>query len=125
VGSQPSVARDIIVVGISSGGPARHAQRLRPKIDEHDYGFKMDHARTFLGARDKVKITITFRGREMAHPEHGHKLIQRIIADLLEIASVETPARTEGRMLTMVLMPKPPRGGGKVEIKETTGEAAR
>ena len=100
--------------------------KMRPKIDEHDYGFKMDHARQFLGARDKVKITITFRGREMAHPEHGHKLIQRIITDLTELASVETPARAEGRMLTMVLMPKPPRGGGKVETtKETTGEVAR
>src|SRR5512145_563653 len=44
--------------------------KMRPKIDEHDYGFKMDHARQFLAARDKVKFTITFRGREMAHPEH-------------------------------------------------------
>src|SRR4029077_18536093 len=99
--------------------------KMRPKIDEHDYGFKMDHARQFLTARDKVKITITFRGREMAHPEHGHKLIQRIVTDLTELASVETPARAEGRMLTMVLMPKPPRGGGKAETKETAGEAAR
>ena len=99
--------------------------KMRPKIDEHDYGFKMDHARQFLAARDKCKFTITFRGREMAHPEHGHKLIQRIIADLAELALVETPARAEGRMLTMVLMPRPPKGGPKVEPKETAGEAAR
>ena len=99
--------------------------KMRPKIDEHDYGFKMDHARQFLVARDKVKFTITFRGREMAHPEHGHRLIQRIIADLVELASVETPARAEGRMLTMVIMPKPPKGGVKAETKETAGEAAR
>jgi len=98
--------------------------KMRPKIDEHDYGFKMDHAREFLAARDKVKFTITFRGREMAHPEHGHKLIQRITTDLAELASVETPARAEGRMLTMVLMPKPPKGGVKVEAKEPAGEAA-
>jgi translation initiation factor IF-3 len=58
----------------------------------------------------------------MAHPEHGHKLIQRIIADLVELATVETPPRAEGRMLTMVMMPKPPKTGAKVEaIKESVG----
>ena len=99
--------------------------KMRPKIDEHDYDFKMEHARQFLAARDKVKFTITFRGREMAHPEHGHKLIQRIIAELVEAATVETPPRSEGRMLTMVMMPKPPKGGVKAEtVKESTGEAA-
>jgi translation initiation factor IF-3 len=98
--------------------------KMRPKIDEHDYGFKMDHAREFLGERDKVKFTITFRGREMAHPEHGHKLIQRIIAELTELATVETPPRAEGRMLTMVMMPRPPKTGGKAEtLKETAAEA--
>ena len=98
--------------------------KMRPKIDEHDYGFKMDHARAFLGERDKVKFTITFRGREMAHPEHGHKLIQRIIAELVELATVETPPRAEGRMLTMVMMPKPPKGGVKAEAtKDSAGEA--
>ena len=99
--------------------------KMRPKIDEHDYDFKMEHARQFLAARDKVKFTITFRGREMAHPEHGHKLIQRIIAELVEAATVETPPRSEGRMLTMVMMPKPPKGGVKAEtVKESAGEAA-
>src|SRR5262245_49219839 len=63
--------------------------KMRPKIEEHDYGFKMDHAREFLGARDKVKFTIMFRGREMAHQEIGHRLMARIIADLTEIATVE------------------------------------
>jgi len=93
--------------------------KMRPKIDEHDYDFKMDHARQFLAARDKVKFTITFRGREMAHPEHGHKLIQRIIAELVEAATVETPPRSEGRMLTMVMMPKPLKSApGKPESKD-------
>jgi translation initiation factor IF-3 len=81
--------------------------KMRPKIDDHDYGFKMDHARAFLADRDKVKFTITFRGREMAHQEIGQALVQRIIADLAEIASVEQHARSEGRTLTMVVMPKP------------------
>jgi translation initiation factor IF-3 len=75
--------------------------KMRPKIDDHDYEFKMEHARQFLAARDKVKFTITFRGREIAHQEHGNALIQKIIAALTELASVESPARSEGRTLTM------------------------
>ena len=58
--------------------------KMRPKIDEHDYDFKVNHARDFLGGRDKVKVTVTFRGREMAHQEIGHKLIQRVLADLAD-----------------------------------------
>jgi translation initiation factor IF-3 len=84
--------------------------KMRPKIDDHDYDFKINHAREFLGERDKVKFTIMFRGREMAHQEIGHKLMARIIADLGESATVETSARSEGRTLTMVVMPKPPKG---------------
>ena len=94
--------------------------KMRPKIDEHDYGFKMDHAREFLHERDKVKFTIMFRGREMAHQEIGHRLVARIIADLGEIATVETPARSEGRTLSMVVMPKPPKGGTASGAKETS-----
>ncbi len=99
--------------------------KMRPKIDEHDYGFKMDHAREFLHERDKVKFTIMFRGREMAHQEIGHRLVARIIADLGEIATVETPARSEGRTLSMVVMPKPPKGGTPSGSRETraAGEA--
>jgi translation initiation factor IF-3 len=78
--------------------------KMRPKIDEHDYEFKVQHARDFLGGRDKV--TVTFRGREMAHQEIGHKLIQRVLADLTEISTVESPPRSEGRTLSAVLMPK-------------------
>ena len=67
----------------------------------------MQHARTFLAERDKVKFTVTFRGREMAHQEIGRELIQRIIAELADVATVEQSARSEGRTLTMVVMPKP------------------
>jgi translation initiation factor IF-3 len=81
--------------------------KMRPKIDDHDYDFKMQHAREFLAARDKVKFTITFRGREMAHQEIGRQLIERIVAELAELATVEQSARSEGRTLTMVVMPKP------------------
>ena len=85
--------------------------KMRPKIEGHDYSFKMDHAREFLGERNKVKFTVTFRGREIAHQEIGHRLIQKIIAELIEYATVESPARSEGRTLTMVMMPKPPKTG--------------
>jgi translation initiation factor IF-3 len=80
--------------------------KLRPKIEEHDYTFKIQHARDFLRARDKVKLTVTFRGREIAHQEIGYKLIQKAIAELADVASVESPPRSEGRTLNAVLMPK-------------------
>ena len=90
--------------------------KMRPKIEDHDYSFKLQHAREFLEGRDKVKFTITFRGREIAHQEIGHKLIQRAITDLADVATVESPPRSEGRTRNTVLMPKPPRpGGGKSE----------
>ena len=89
--------------------------KMRPKIEEHDYGFKVEHARQFLAERDKVKLTVTFRGREMAHQDIGYKLIQKAIAELGEVATVESPPRSEGRTLTAVLMPKPPKPVGKPE----------
>jgi len=92
--------------------------KMRPKIEEHDYGFKMDHAREFLNERDKVKFTIMFRGREMAHQDIGRRLVERIVADLTDIATVEIPPRSEGRSLTMVVMPKPPKTGGQGSTKD-------
>ena len=98
--------------------------KMRPKIEEHDYMFKVVHARGFLEERDKVKVTVTFRGREIAHQDLGHKLIQKVIAALLDVATVETPPRSEGRTLFCVLMPKPAKPGasskpeGKHESKE-------
>jgi translation initiation factor IF-3 len=91
--------------------------KMRPKIDDHDYDFKMNHARDFLNGRDKVKFTITFRGREIAHQDIGHVLIQKIIAELTDVSTVESPPRSEGRSLTTVLMPKPPKPGGKEHEK--------
>ncbi|MGH7724674.1 MAG: translation initiation factor IF-3 [Candidatus Eiseniibacteriota bacterium] len=85
--------------------------KLRPKIDDHDYGFKLQHAREFLTARDKVKFTVTFRGREMAHQELGHAMLQRVIADLADIAGPESIPRSEGRTLVMIMLPKPARTG--------------
>jgi translation initiation factor IF-3 len=93
--------------------------KMRPKIEGHDYTFKIQHAREFLGERDKVKLTVTFRGREIAHQDLGHKIIQRAIADLAEIATVESPPRSEGRTLTAVLMPRPAKTGVKAEDEDT------
>jgi translation initiation factor IF-3 len=87
--------------------------KMRPKIEGHDYEFKIQHAREFLADRDKVKLTVTFRGREIAHQDLGHKIIQRAIADLAELATVESPPRSEGRTLTAVLMPRPSKTAAK------------
>ena len=69
--------------------------KFRPKIDGHDYTTKMKHVERFLGEGHKVKLTIMFRGREMAHPELGMKILDRVADDVAEIAMVESrPART-------------------------------
>ena len=97
--------------------------KLRPKIDEHDYNFKVQHARDFLEHRDKVKFTVTFRGREMAHQELGHQMLQRVIADLAEIAAPESIPRSEGRTLVMIMLPKPAKPGAPAGPPAGTGAA--
>jgi len=98
--------------------------KLRPKIEEHDYSFKVEHARTFLTSRDKVKVTVTFRGREMAHQEIGYKLIQKVIQQLADVSTVESSPRSEGRTITAVLMPKPPKPAGRAEGTTSTSKPA-
>ena len=101
--------------------------KLRPKIEAHDYQTKMQHAREFLEEKNKVKFTVTFRGREIAHPEIGHRLLMKAIGDLADLASAEANPRTEGRMLTVTLLPKPgkpPVKGGTREAAEASGPAA-
>ncbi|MGQ0637704.1 MAG: translation initiation factor IF-3 [Planctomycetaceae bacterium] len=80
--------------------------RLRPKTGEHDVEFKVKQARGFLSDRDKVKVTIMFRGREMAHVDRGREMIQEVIASLEDVAKVEKPPSMEGRNMTAVLIPK-------------------
>ena len=80
--------------------------RLRPKTGEHDVGFKVKQARGFLADRDKVKVTIMFRGREMAHVDRGREMIQEVITSLEDVAKVEKPPMMEGRNMTAVLVPK-------------------
>ena len=79
--------------------------KFRPKIDQHDYATKMRHVERFLDEGNKVKLTIMFRGREMAHPELGLKILQRIAEEVNEYAIVESAPRQDGRNMTMVLHP--------------------
>jgi translation initiation factor IF-3 len=79
--------------------------KFRPKIDGHDYTTKMKHVQRFLGEGNKVKLTIMFRGREMAHPELGLKILNRIAEDVADLAIVESSPRQDGRNMTMVLHP--------------------
>jgi translation initiation factor IF-3 len=80
--------------------------KFRPKVDEHDYQFKKNHIQRFIEDGDKVKATIFFRGREMAHPEIGHKILMRLIADLAEVATPETAPRLEGNQMHTILAGK-------------------
>jgi translation initiation factor IF-3 len=86
--------------------------KFRPKVDEHDYQFKRNHIQRFIEDGDKVKATIFFRGREMAHPEIGHKILMRLIGDLAEVATPETNPRMEGNQMHTILTAK--KGGPKV-----------
>ncbi|NBV89878.1 MAG: translation initiation factor IF-3 [Actinobacteria bacterium] len=79
--------------------------KLRPKIDNHDYETKKGHILRFLNAGDKVKITIMFRGREQSRPELGYRLLQRLAADIGEMAVIESSPLQDGRNMTMVLAP--------------------
>jgi translation initiation factor IF-3 len=81
--------------------------KLRPKIEEHDYNFKVEHGRKFLEMHDKVKFTVVFRGREMAHPEAGTRLLSKVIKDLEGVGQVEIPARMEGRSMVLLMVPRP------------------
>jgi translation initiation factor IF-3 len=80
--------------------------KLRPMIDDHDYDVKMRAMQRFFEEGDKVKITLRYRGREMAHQEIGTKLLDKIKGDVAEIAKVEQDARFEGRQVVMVLAPR-------------------
>ncbi|HWL65795.1 MAG TPA: translation initiation factor IF-3 [Actinomycetota bacterium] len=103
--------------------------KMRPKIDIHDYGTKKGHVVRFLRQGAKVKVTIMFRGREMAHLDLGKRLLDRLAEDVSEIAKVEVPAKVDGRNMTMVLNPlkeaitpkpaPPPKRGPAPERVET------
>ncbi|UFN51350.1 translation initiation factor IF-3 [Roseomonas sp. OT10] len=80
--------------------------KVRPNIDDHDYEVKMRAAKSFIEEGDKVKVTLRFRGREMAHQDLGAKVLERIRTELSEIVKVESMPRLENRQMVMVLAPK-------------------
>ncbi len=80
--------------------------KMRPSIDDHDYDVKMRSMRRFFDEGDKVKITLRFRGRELAHQELGFQLLQRVKSDIEGMAKVEAEPRLEGRQMVMVLAPR-------------------
>ena len=80
--------------------------RLKPHIDEHDYLVKMRQAKAFLERKDKVKVNLFFRGREMSFKDQGEKIIARIIQDLATAGTVEKSPMLEGRIMTVVIAPK-------------------
>jgi len=94
--------------------------KFRPKVDEHDYQFKKKHIERFLEEGDKVKATVFFRGREMAHPEIGQRILMRLIDDLAELAMPETMPRQEGNQMHTILSQK---RGAKPAVRSTRPES--
>ncbi len=80
--------------------------KMRPSIDNHDYETKVKAMRRFFDSGDKVKVTLRFRGREMAHQHLGMEVLQRVKAEVEEVAKVEAEPRLEGRQMVMVLAPR-------------------
>ena len=80
--------------------------KLRPGIDEHDYDTKMKAVHRFFEEGDKVKVTLRFRGREMAHQDIGYRLLERVRSETLNIAKVEIEPSMEGRQMVMILAPR-------------------
>lgn len=84
--------------------------KLKPNIDEHDFQTKLKQARTFLEKGNKVKVSLFFRGREMAYPELGEKVMQRMCEGLGDLGAVEAPSKLMGRALIAVISPKAQKG---------------
>jgi translation initiation factor IF-3 len=98
--------------------------KFRPKVDEHDYDFKKKHIERFLADGDKVKATIFFRGREMAHPEIGRRILERLIADLGDQAIAETMPRQEGNQMHVILNGRASRKSPPKRTQEVAAESA-
>jgi translation initiation factor IF-3 len=80
--------------------------RFRPKTGEHDIDFKLNQARGFLSHKDKVIVSVVFRGREIAHVDEGRKLIDNVLKQLEDLSKIESPPQQQGKRITCVLVPK-------------------
>jgi len=89
--------------------------KFRPGTDDHDYSYRMKHAREWLEEGDKVKATIWFRGREMTHRELGARILERLEHDLIDVGEVEARPRMEGNQMFIILGPKKHKGTAKPE----------
>jgi translation initiation factor IF-3 len=98
--------------------------KFRPKIAEHDYDTKKHHVARFLKHKDKVKVTIMFRGREVTHPERGTMILDRLAEELAELGVVEQRPMQEGRNMTMMMAPSKAVLAGRVDGEEPSGEHA-
>lgn len=96
--------------------------KFRPKIDVGDYTTKKKHVLRFLSAGNKVKITIMFRGREMAHPEQGLSILERLADDLKDVAVIENQPKMEGRNMHMLIAPLPATAKKKKDSKNDEGK---
>src|SRR5262245_60408044 len=98
--------------------------KFRPKIDPHDYATKKGHVVRFLSAGARVKVTIMFRGREMAHTDLGRKILDRLVADLGDTAVVEAQPKQDGRNMVMVIAPTKRQPEPKAASTKSTDEPA-
>ena len=99
---------------------AMKEMQYRPKIEEHDYQFKTRHVIDFLKNGHKVKLMVRFRGREMAHQEFGRKILDQLIEELSDIATVEVNPKMEGNTMSMVMNPRPEvRKGEEVKAEKS------
>jgi translation initiation factor IF-3 len=95
--------------------------KFRPKIDPHDYATKKGHVERFLRHKDKVKVTIMFRGRELLHPERGESILLRLADDLKDLGTIESRPNLDGRNMVMMLSPvKDPVPSGRAPSADTT-----
>ena len=98
--------------------------KLRPKIDPHDYATKKGHVVRFLNGGDKVKVTIMFRGREQSRPELGYRLLQKLAEDVIELGTVESAPKQDGRNMIMVLAPTKKKSEARAEQRRKKDDAA-
>jgi translation initiation factor IF-3 len=100
----------------------RHIQvkevKFRPKIDEHDFQFKLRNAERFLSGGNKVKSVVIYRGREVVHMEVGRRHLERLASELAELCNVESPPKREGNTMVQILAPKKDGGGKKAAKKD-------
>ncbi len=97
--------------------------KMRPKIETHDYDFKKRHIEEFLSHGDKVKVTLMFRGREMAHTDLGRNLLDQLATELAELGKVEAPPRQEGRNMVLLLTPVAAKGKASKRVASEVAHA--